>query len=399
MKNIDLKYICTTIGNLSGIPIRLFCGEEQTFYYSLIDLPKDPICIYEKEIFSITSHVGYFIAPDFDYYGIVNSGLNKIVIGPTRLTPKTSQELKELAFRADVPPRETDDFVRAMKDIISMPLDSLLQMLCTINYLLNEEKLGLENIYIYETEQLDIKSALENQKMQQNLDASQEQEASQQEIHNTLAMEQALMNLVRQGDSAALKEWMASAPAIRPGILAADQLRQHKNTFIVSATLVSRAAIQGGMDVNDALSLSDAFIQKCELLNTLDRIANLQYHMVLDFTERVERLRFGKRPTRLVLEVSNYIQHHLSDAITAEDIAAHLYMSRPYLSARFRQETGETLTDFILKEKTEEAKRLLRYTDKSLSAISSYLGFSSQSHFSRVFKKYAGCTPSQYRSS
>lgn len=56
-----------------------------------------------------------------------------------------------------------------------------------------------------------------------------------------------------------------------------------------------------------------------------------------------------------------------------------------------------TLTDFVLKEKVEESKRLLKYTDKSLSAISSYLGFSSQSHFSNVFQKYADCSPSEYR--
>ena len=47
--------------------------------------------------------------------------------------------------------------------------------------------------------------------------------------------------------------------------------------------------------------------------------------------------------------------------------------------------------------KTEEAKRLLRYSDKSLTAIGSYLGFSSASHFSRVFKTYVGSTPSEYR--
>ena len=59
--------------------------------------------------------------------------------------------------------------------------------------------------------------------------------------------------------------------------------------------------------------------------------------------------------------------------------------------------TGETLTDFILKEKTEEAKRLLRYSDKSFTAIGSYLGFSSLGHFSQVFKKYTGRTPTEYR--
>ena len=44
-----------------------------------------------------------------------------------------------------------------------------------------------------------------------------------------------------------------------------------------------------------------------------------------------------------------------------------------------------------------QAKRLLRYSDKSLTAISNYLGFSSQSHFSKVFKKYTQRTPGEYR--
>ena len=168
-------------------------------------------------------------------------------------------------------------------------------------------------------------------------------------------------------------------------------------TFIVSTTLVSRAAIRGGMDVEDAFSLSDAYIQKCELLTRPDQILNLQYHMILEYTQKVERIRLGKRPSKLAMEVANYIQHHLSEPITAENIAKELYLSRPYLSRKFIEETGESLTDFILKEKTEEAKRLLRYSEKSLTAISNYLGFSSQSHFSRVFKKYTGTTPGEYR--
>ena len=125
---------------------------------------------------------------------------------------------------------------------------------------------------------------------------------------------------------------------------------------------VQRLADSGGMDVNDAFSLSDSYIQQCELLASPEKLVNLQYRMLLDYTNKVERLRLGKQPTRL---------------------------SRPYLSRRFKKETGESLTDFILKEKTEEAKRLLRYSGKSLTAIGNYLGFSSQSHFARVFKKYA----------
>ena len=101
--------------------------------------------------------------------------------------------------------------------------------------------------------------------------------------------------------------------------------------------------------------------------------------------------------THLDVDVANYIQHHMSEPITAEKIAEELFLSRPYLSRKFKEETGESQMDFILKEKTEEAKRLLRYSDKSLTAIGSYLGFSSASHFSRVFKTYVGSTPSEYR--
>lgn len=120
------------------------------------------------------------------------------------------------------------------------------------------------------------------------------------------------MSIIRKGDTAALQEWISSAPAANGGIMAAEQLRQLKNTFIVTATLVSRASIRDGMDIDDAFSLSDSFIQKCELMNDPDRIINLQYHMVLEFTQRVERIRMGKQPSKLAIDVANYIQHHRS---------------------------------------------------------------------------------------
>lgn len=120
-------------------------------------------------------------------------------------------------------------------------------------------------------------------------------------------------------------------------------------------------------------------------------------HILISDTARVERLNIGSDPSQLIAAVSNYIQHHISESVTTEAIAQSLYISRTHLSARFHKETGMTLSDFILKEKTEEAKSLLRYTYKSLAAISAYLGFSSQSHFSRTFRKYAGVTPGEYR--
>ena len=389
---INLPYLCTTIGNLSGVPIRIFEGESLTFYYSQAYLPRDPMTLYREQIFAVKEHVGYVATPHFHYYGIINSGQTKIVVGPTRQITETDQELRELAFRADVTAEDMEDFVAGMKSIVRMPFESILQMLCTMNHVLNGEMLSLKDIVIYDADQEKLLEAQGRQQAAQKLSAQVDES-----LHNTLDQEQALLRMVRKGDTAALKEWISHAPAIRGGVLAKEQLRQKKNTFIVTVTLVSRAAIRGGMDVDDAFSHSDSYIQQCERLSTPGDILNLQYRMVLDYTERVERLHLGKRPSKLTIDVANYIQRHMSEPITTERMAEELFLNRSYLSRKFKEETGETLTAFIQKEKAEEAKRLLRYSDKPLTAIGSYLGFSSASHFSRVFKANVGSTPSEYR--
>lgn len=398
MKNIDYKYLCTVIGNLSGIPLRLYENDNLIFYNSLIYLPKDPLVICRDEVFAIRDNVGYYITPYFNYYGVVNSAPYKIVIGPTRQVPISEKDVREIAFKCDVPLDEVNEFITGMNSIVRMPLESVMQIMCTMNYVMNDEKLSLGDIRIYEAKQQNLISLMENERAENIFDLEKNTIPDQQlAVHNTLALEQRIMNIVRRGDVAALKECFRSAPAVRGGTLAQEQIRQQKNTFIVTATLVARAAIRGGMSVEDSLSLSDAYIQKCELFTNVDDIYNLQYRMVLDYTERVDKLRAGKSKSKLVIDVANYVQHHLSEAINTEDIAKALFMSRSRLSSNFKAETGENLVDFILREKTEEAKRFLRYTDKTAAAISAYLGFSSQSHFSRVFKKYTGKTPNEYR--
>ena len=388
MNNIDLKYLCTTIGNLSGIPIRIFKKEELYFYYSEVKLPKDPIDIYKKDLFSINEHVGYFITTHYHYYGIVNYDEFKIIIGPTRQTNENSQELRELAFKANVDNDDVDNFINSMKSIVRMPIESILQILCTINYVLNNEKKSLKDITIHDALQDKMISKQNNEMIETTNDFN---------IHNSYDQERAIMSIVSKGDVAALNSWLEFAPAISEGTLAKEQLRQHKNIFIVSATLVSRAAIRGGMDVNDAFSISDFYIQRCELLYSLNDITNLQYRMILDYTERVSKLRINQNNSKLLIDVANYIYHHISEPIKTEDIANSLYLSRPYLSKKFKEETNENIAEYIIKEKINEAKRLLRYSNKSLTQISSYLGFSSPSHFSRVFKKYTNLIPSEYK--
>ena len=396
MKIDDVQYLCTTIGNLAGIPVRIYKNSKQIFYYSLVTLPKDSIIPYEDKILKIPDHIGYFITPRFHYYGIVNSGKYKIILGPSRQWTANNTDLTELAFECDVPKDETENFITSMKSLVAMPLSSVLQTLCSMNFVLNGEKLSLADITIYDGEQLRLSEEITAKQTETHYEETTDL-SNNTAVHNTLALEQTIMNFVRHGDTAALKEWLKNAPAVRPGILSSDTFRQLKNTFIVTATLVSRAAIRGGMDVNDALSLSDAYIQKSELLSSVESIENLQYHMVFDYTEKVEKIRLGKTPTKLLTDIANYVQKHLSEPVDIDALSKAMFISRTHLAVKFKKETGMTLTEFILKEKIEEGKRLLRYTDKPISAIAAYLGFSSQSHFANVFKKYANSSPNEYR--
>lgn len=78
---------------------------------------------------------------------------------------------------------------------------------------------------------------------------------------------------------------------------------------------------------------------------------NLQYNMILEVTEQVEKLHRGSHESKLALDVANYVRCHLSEPISVEAMAEEYFLSRPYLSAKFKQDTGMTLTDFILHEK------------------------------------------------
>ena len=102
MKLDDIKYLCTTIGNLASIPIRLYVNNKQIFYYSIINLNKDPIIPYEKKILEITNHIGYYITPQFHYYGIINFKNYKIILGPSKQNFINKKDLIELAFECNV---------------------------------------------------------------------------------------------------------------------------------------------------------------------------------------------------------------------------------------------------------------------------------------------------------
>ena len=378
--NVDFSYLTKIIAYLTGLAVKTYKNDKEILYFSLNNYPIDITSFILNEVNN--DHIGYILKANYFYYGFINYNNYKIIIGPTYECVISEQAIKELAFLANVKKDDESSFYKSIKNTNQIPLFTFVQILCALNYYFNDEKSTLENIIIHDN------------KIIENIDNYYQKENT---THNTMALEQKLLTLIRLGDTTSLKEWFNKAPGIMGGKLALNQLRQLKNTFIVTATLASRAAIAGGMDEDTALSLSDKYIQRCELLNNIENITNLQYKMLLDYTTSVEKIRFTTNPSKLLIAVTNYVKRHLSEKIDINVLAKNLFISRTYLAARFKKETGLTLTEYFTKQKIEEAKYLLTNSNKNLNSISLYLGFSSPSHFANVFKKYTKLTPNEYR--
>ena len=380
---IDIRYLCQKMSDMSGLPIRIYENDTLNQSYSVIPLPIDPFVRYQAELLRRQDHVSYYISPESDYYGIINSKRLKIVIGPSRQDARSEQELKDLAFELNVPAKEYESFSMAMKAIVPMPLDSVIQMMCTLNHVLNGEKLNVSDFQIKETELIEK--------------FDYEMPVTDSDMYKSYNIENQIISIVRSGDVRSLERWIKEAPTVRPGTLSRNLIRQNRNTLIVNATLVSRVAISCGMDVSDAFKLSDSFIQRCENARDISEINALQYELVYTYTREVGKLKQLAADSGLIHEIYYYIVHHISEPLTTGMIADAVYMSRSRLSTVFKKNYQKNLIDYIHEVKIDKAKELLKDRTKSITQIAAYLGYSSASHFSRVFSKLQNMTPSDYR--
>ncbi|MFV0637000.1 helix-turn-helix domain-containing protein [Mitsuokella sp. WILCCON 0060] len=216
--------------------------------------------------------------------------------------------------------------------------------------------------------------------------------------HNPYDQEEREFSSIEQGDSEGLKKALAEKrTGTMTGKLADTPLRSAKNIGIVILTLASRAAIRGGLDPETAFTVEDAYSQQLEKLETEEEVDKLAREAEFYYTSLVAKLRQAKRDDDLTARCKNYIQQHIQEPLRLNTIANDFNLSTDYLSAHFSQITGVPLKEYILQAKIRQATDLLRYTDQPINIISSYLSFSSQSHFGSVFQKYTGLTPKKYR--
>ncbi len=214
--------------------------------------------------------------------------------------------------------------------------------------------------------------------------------------HHTYMEERYVMDCIREGKVEEINE-RAAGLFEKAGILSKNRFNDQRNLAIVTTTMATREAIAGGVAPADAYRLSDYLINQIDQCQKIEEITELNRRCLYKFTKLVSDARERGNFSGYTEQCKDYISQNYQRKIYLEDIAEAIGISQGHLSRTFRQDTGMKILDYIQRFRVERAANLLKYSDATLSEISDYVCFNSQSHFGSVFKEYMKMTPGQYR--
>lgn len=101
--------------------------------------------------------------------------------------------------------------------------------------------------------------------------------------------------------------------------------------------------------------------------------------------------------TYIVEQIINYMDQHYSEKISLDQIAKNMYLSPFYISKIFKSEVGEAPINYLINVRMEKAKEILeKYSDISIQKVAAEVGYEDAYHFSKLFKKHYGVSPSKY---
>lgn len=115
------------------------------------------------------------------------------------------------------------------------------------------------------------------------------------------------------------------------------------------------------------------------------------------FDRTMEKMDELQKENSLIGTVRKYIDKHYSSNIGRDEIAAAVCIAPSYLSKQFREETGQSLREYINSKRIDAAKQLMSTTKLNLTDIALQVGFENIPYFSTVFKKYCGVSPSEWK--
>lgn len=217
--------------------------------------------------------------------------------------------------------------------------------------------------------------------------------------HFTYQTETTILRHIKNGEPEKMADFFYSKgqTAYWHGDFSGSDIKQAQTLFIVSVTLFTRYAIEGGLGEELAYDLSDCYINYVNTLNDLMQVMQVCANCAIDYAQRVKEAKV--QLSLPVKQCRDYVRDHMWEKTTVADLAQCCSRTPEHLAKLFRKELGLTPKEYILQEKLQAARDALMTTNSSVSAIAQRFGFGTHSSFSQHFKKAYGMSPSEYRMS
>ena len=136
--------------------------------------------------------------------------------------------------------------------------------------------------------------------------------------------------------------------------------------------------------------------QKPEVLTDLLSHKYLTDLIALIFSDALHRNTDNSVPDKFI-DIQNYIENNYTQKITLDSLASQFFISKYHLHREYQKLFGTTVTNALSLKRLAHAKKLLRFSEDSVESIAVTSGFQTASYFIKVFKKYEGMTPLEYR--
>ena len=212
------------------------------------------------------------------------------------------------------------------------------------------------------------------------------------------AYENELMQAVSQGLNQKAELLMASFSTMSFERRLADPVRNLKNYCIIMNTLLRKAAENGGVHPVYLDKLSSDFARRIENLGSTDAVKQLMDEIFRSYCRLVKK-HSTNQYSPLVQKVIIHIDSGLATDLSLKSLAERMNVNASYLSTLFKKETGATVTDYVNQRRVKQAQQLLGSTKLQIQTVAQHCGIADVNYFSKIFKKYVGMTPKEYRRS
>lgn len=175
-----------------------------------------------------------------------------------------------------------------------------------------------------------------------------------------------------------------------------DPVRNVKNYGVIMNTLLRKAAEKGGVHPFHLDKLSSRYALEIEKISSVQQSRQLMIDMFREYCRLVKKHR-NQNFSPVIRQAVTVIEADPAVEMNLHILAHELGISKGYLSAQFKKETGKTVTEYIWDKRLQYAMHLLQTTTLQIQTVAQHCGIVDVHYFSKLFKKHTGKTPSQFR--